>query len=53
MYEIKPANNLGFTGKYCPTCNTNTPHYLLKGDGCVVKICVACYQKKAIGEVSW
>lgn len=36
---------LGYTSKYCSICEKSTPHRMVRGEGCVAKICLRCEGK--------
>lgn len=37
---------IGYTGKTCGSCQKVTPHKIIKGDGCLLKRCLICEQRR-------
>lgn len=39
--------HIGYTAKICEVCKVSTPHRIIQGEGCLVKLCFVC-ERKAI-----
>ena len=38
-------NLFAFTNNFCSQCTTITPHRIVRGEGCLARICLTCERK--------